>query len=114
MNNIIFSILLVLIGIFIGIICIIVINYFRGINSSKKIDAMLEKAKKDADKIKRDYLLEAKEEAHKIKQETDKEVKEKKAEIKESEERTILPFTRTCLCPTTCLAECIVGTKFAL
>jgi len=89
MNEIIFSILLVLIGIFIGVICIIVINYFRGINSSKKIDTMLEKAKKDADKIKRDYLLEAKEEAHKLKQETDKEVKEKKAEIKESEERLL-------------------------
>ena len=89
MNDVVFSILLVLIGIFIGIISIIIINYFRGTNSSKKIDKMLEKAKKDADKIKRDYLLEAKEEAHKIKQETDKEVKEKKSEIKESEERLL-------------------------
>ncbi|MBP3921027.1 MAG: ribonuclease Y [Bacilli bacterium] len=89
MNSTILSILLVLIGIFIGVIVIIVINYFRGINSSKKIDTMLEKAKKDADKIKRDYLLEAKEEAHKIKIETDKEIKEKKTEIKESEERLL-------------------------
>ena len=45
----------------IGSIFIIIVNYFRGINSSKKIELMLEKAKKDADKIKRDYLLEAKE-----------------------------------------------------
>ena len=89
MNDIIFSILLVLIGIFIGSIFIIIVNYFRGINSSKKIELMLEKAKKDADKIKRDYLLEAKEEAHKLKQETDKEIKEKKIEIKESEERLL-------------------------
>ena len=89
MGNIVFSILLVLVGIFIGVILILIINYLRGVNSSKKIDTMLEKAKKDADKIKRDYLLEAKEEAHKLKTETDKEIKEKKQEIKESEERLL-------------------------
>lgn len=89
MGNITFSILLVLIGIFVGVIFILIINYFREVSSSKKIDNMLEKAKKDADKIKRDYLLEAKEEAHKLKIETDKEIKEKKVEIKESEERLL-------------------------
>ena len=89
MNNIIFSILLVLVGIFVGVIFILIINYLRGISSSKKIDNMLEKARKDADKIKRDYLLEAKEEAHKLKVDTDKEIKEKKVEIKESEERLL-------------------------
>ena len=89
MNNIAFSILLVLIGIFIGIICIIIFNYFRENNTSKKIDKMQEKAKKDADKIKRDYLLEAKDEAHKLKIETDAYVKEKKQEIKEGEERLL-------------------------
>ena len=57
MNGIAFSILLVLIGIFIGIISVILFNYFRNNNLSKKIENMLEKAKKDADKIKRDYLL---------------------------------------------------------
>ena len=89
MNGIAFSILLVLIGIFIGIICIILFNYFRNNSVSKKIDNMLEKAKKDADKIKRDYLLEAKDEAHKIKIETDKEIKEKKQEVVEAEERLL-------------------------
>ena len=89
MSNIVFSILLFLVGIFIGIIFVFVINYIRGVNSSKKIDSMLEKARKDAEKIKRDYLLEAKEEAHKLKIETDKEIKEKKLEIKESEDRLL-------------------------
>ncbi|MDD2377230.1 MAG: ribonuclease Y [Bacilli bacterium] len=89
MNDVIFSVLLVLIGIFIGIILILVLNYIRGTLISKKADLMLEKAKKDADKIKRDYLLEAKEEAHKLKVETDKEIKEKKQEVKESEERLL-------------------------
>ena len=89
MNNIFYSILLVLIGTFFGTIIFIVINYIRGIKVNKKIDEMLETAKKDAEKIKRDYLLEAKEEAHKIKVETDKEIKEKKNEIKDSEERLL-------------------------
>ena len=66
-----------------------IINYVKGNNASKKVDTILEKARKDADKIKRDHLLEAKEEAHKLKVETEKEVKEKKSEIKESEERLL-------------------------
>ena len=65
------------------------INYIRGIRVNQKADNMLEKAKKEADKIKRDYILEAKEEAQKIKIDTDKEIKEKKAELKESEERLL-------------------------
>jgi ribonuclease Y len=89
MNNVVFSILLVLVGIFVGIIIFIIINYIRGIRVNQKADNMLEKAKKEADKIKRDYLLEAKEEAQRIKIDTDKEVKEKKSELKESEERLL-------------------------
>jgi ribonuclease Y len=89
MNNTVFSILLVLVGIFVGIIIFIIINYIRGIRVNQKADNMLEKAKKEADKVKRDYLLEAKEEAQKIKIDTDKEVKEKKSELKESEERLL-------------------------
>ena len=89
MNDISFSILLVLIGLFVGVTLMLIINYIRGNLLSKKAELMLEKAKKEADKIKRDYLLEAKDEAHKIKIDTDKEVKEKKEEIKESEERLL-------------------------
>ena len=89
MNETVFSILLVLVGIFLGIIIFIIINYIRGIRVNQKADNMLEKAKKEADKIKRDYILEAKEEAQKIKIDTDKEIKEKKAELKESEERLL-------------------------
>lgn len=89
MNGIAFSILLVLIGIFIGIIFIMVMNYIRQSSSSKKIEIMLTQAKKDAEKIKRDYLLEAKEENQKLKIEVEKEIKEKKSEIKESEERLL-------------------------
>ena len=89
MSNVVFSILLVLVGIFAGIIVFIIINYIRGIRVSQKADNMLEKAKKEADKIKRDYLLEAKEDAQRIKIETEKEVKEKKLDLKEAEERLL-------------------------
>jgi len=90
MSQVIYSILLVLVGIFFGIIVFIIINYIRGIRINKKADLMLEKARKDADKVKRDYLLEAKEEAHKVKIDTEKEIKEKKAELKDSEERLLV------------------------
>lgn len=89
-NNILFSILLVFIGLFIGAIIVFVVNCFREENTSKKIEKMLDKAKKDAERSKRDFLLEAKEEAQKIKIETEKEVREKKEEIKESEERLLV------------------------
>ena len=56
MDNIVFSILLVLIGIFVGIILVFIVNYIRKVNSSKQSELMLEIAKKDAEKIKRDYL----------------------------------------------------------
>ena len=89
MENILFPILLVLIGLFVGIILMFIFNYIKGINLSKKAENIIEKAKKEAEKIKRDYLLEAKEDAHKIKIETDREVKEKKIEIKEAEDRLL-------------------------
>jgi len=91
MNNFAFSILLVLIGLLLGFVLVFVINYLRGKNTSKKIDEMLETAKKDAEKIKKDYLLEGKEEIQKLKNETEKDIKEKKQELKDSEQRL---FTR--------------------
>jgi len=84
------SILLVIIGLFVGIIAMIIINSIKGNQASKKVEQMLEKARKEAEKIKRDSLLEVKEETHKLKIETDKEIKEKKNEIKEAEERLLV------------------------
>ena len=87
MNSLIISILLVLIGLFAGIITMFIINYIKGNEATKKAEKILEKGKKEAEKIKRDYLLEAKEEAHKLKKDIELEVKEKKEEIRLSEER---------------------------
>ena len=87
--DMIFSILLVLIGLFVGIIGIIIFNYFKGNAASTKADKILENAKKEADKAKRESVFEAKEEIHKLKLDAENEIKEKKNEIKESEERLI-------------------------
>ncbi len=88
MNETIFSILLFILGLIIGVILLLTINYFRNKQKEKKADS-IDKAKKDADKIKRESLFETKEEINKLKIETDKEIKEKKNEVKESEERLL-------------------------
>ena len=90
MNDITFSILLVLIGIIVGVVLIIIYNYLKGNSALKKADSIIEKANKEAEKIKKEQILEAKEETYKIKKETDQLVKEKKNEIKDNEERLLV------------------------
>lgn len=89
MGDLLLTILLILVGLFVGIIISFIFNYLKGSLASKKAESIIEKANKEADQIKRNYLLEAKEEAYKLKKETDNEIKEKKSEIKESEERLL-------------------------
>ncbi len=89
MGTILFSILLVLVGLVVGVGIVILINHQRETNTSKKVEALLEKARKDAEKIKRDSLLEAKEDAYKLKLDAEKEIKEKKNELKQSEARLL-------------------------
>lgn len=90
MDNILFSILFGILGLFVGVMLMILLNYFKTNLAAKKVEVILEKANKEAEKIKREHLLEAKEEAHKLKIELDQEIKDKKNEIKESEDRLIL------------------------
>lgn len=89
MNNIMFSILLIIIGLIVGVIISFIVNLLRGNINSKKADDIINKAKKEADKLKRDSILEQKEESHRLRVDLDKEIKEKKAEIKEQEERIL-------------------------
>lgn len=89
MNSLLFSILLVVIGFSIGFFTTFIINSLKVNSASKKAEDLINQAKKDSDKIRRDSLLEQKEEAHKLKMEVDKEIKEKKEEIKESEARLL-------------------------
>ena len=90
MMKIIISILLVVIGLIVGFVLNIILNSIRENNANKRIETIIEKARKEAEKLKRDSILESKQEIHKLKLDYDKEVKERKQELKESEERLIL------------------------
>ena len=87
MDNTLINILLGLVGIVVGGIGTIIFYNIKGNSIQKKMSSMLENAKRETDKLKRDSILETKEEMHKLKIETEKEIKEKKLELKESENR---------------------------
>ncbi len=89
MDNVLTAILALLVGIVLGVIIILVVNYVRGKNNENKATKIIDQAKKDAEKQKRDALLELKEESYRLKKETEKEIKEKKSELNESENRLL-------------------------
>jgi len=89
MPDVMSSILLVLVGLIVGIIAMFIFNLIRKNSATDKADKILEKAKIDAENIKKDYIAEAKSEANELKSKNDEEIKEKKKEIKETENRLI-------------------------
>lgn len=89
MENTVFSILLILSGLFAGIVIVFVINKIKANSAQQKADKLISDAKKETEKIKRDNLLEMKEESYKQKQQVDQEIKEKKKELNEVNERII-------------------------
>ena len=89
MNDLLFPILLIAVGLLVGFIIAFIMNNLKINRASKRAEAMIIQAKKDIDKAKRDAAIEQKEEAHKLKMELDKEVREKKEELKDSEKRLL-------------------------
>jgi len=89
MDSSISTILFLIIGIAVGVSVMLVIVSITGFGVGKKAEKMIADAKKEADKHKRDSLLELKEEAHKLKLETDKEIKERKSELLSTETRLL-------------------------
>ena len=89
MNKTLFSILIFVLGLIIGLVVLSIINYLKNKNKSKKADTIIANAKKEADKIKRETVFETKEEINKLKLEADKSIKEKKSELKEAEDRIL-------------------------
>src|SRR5574344_1828717 len=81
------AILTLLIGAIIGAVIVIVIFIIKSKASENKANKLIENATKEAEKKKRDSLIELKEESYRLKQETDKEIKERKQELKDSEDR---------------------------
>ncbi len=87
--DVLISVLLIVLGLIVGfVICYIVLN-IKTKNTRKTVEKMLENAKKEAEKVKRESLFEAKEEIHKLKLESEKEIKDRKKEIKDTEDRLI-------------------------
>ena len=72
MNNTLIFILLGLVGIVVGVVITIIIYTLKGNSLQKKKDVILEAARKETDKLKRDSILETKEEIHKLKMEAGK------------------------------------------
>lgn len=83
------SILTLFIGLLLGGTAIYAIIILTGAGAGKKAEKMINDAKKEAEKHRRDSIIELKEESFKLKQQTDKEIKEKKSEIASSEERLL-------------------------
>ena len=55
-NSIFFSILLIILGIVVGVLLILIFNYITKKINNKKAEDIIEAAKKEAEKIKRDSL----------------------------------------------------------
>ena len=87
MDNVIISILLVVVGLLVGAFIMIIINKLKVSAAQKEADKLIQDAKKEAEKAKRDGILELKEESYKLKNQTDAEIKEKKKELNELSQR---------------------------
>ena len=87
MNDVIISILLVVVGLLAGAFIMIVINKLRVSTAQKEADKLIQDAKREAEKAKRDGILELKEESYKLKNQTDAEIKEKKKELNDLNQR---------------------------
>ncbi len=87
MNDVVFSILLVVVGLFVGASIILIFNKLKVSAAQKEADKLIKDAKREAEKAKRDSILELKEESYKLKNQTDAEIKEKKKELNELNQR---------------------------
>jgi len=89
MNDTLFSILLIIIGLFCGAAIVLVINKLKLVKAKENATEIIESAKKEAEKIKKEHISEAKEETSKFKEEALEEIKEKKQELNEFNDRIL-------------------------
>ncbi len=87
MNGTVFSILLVVVGLFVGASIVLIFNKLKVSAAQKEADKLIHDAKKEAEKAKRDGILELKEESFKLKKQTDEEIKERKKELNDLNQR---------------------------
>ena len=87
MSDILIPILLILVGFVVGIIVMFIFNYIKGIKATEKANNILDNARTEAEKIKKDYLVEGKNEISELKNKADEEIRERKSELKKTEQR---------------------------
>ncbi len=85
--NLSFSILLVVIGLIVGAVVVFLYNKVRMNAAKNEADKLIRDAKKEAEKAKRDGIMELKEESYKLKKQTDEEIREKKKELNDLSSR---------------------------
>ena len=89
MDNILFPILSLIIGILVGSIAVWVAFNIKASKAIRNANKFIEDAKKEAEKNKRDTLLELKQETHRLRQEAEAEIKNRKAEALQAEDRLL-------------------------
>lgn len=89
MNDSMFSIMLVLIGLIVGIIVMFIFNNMKKNKANNSALNIISKAKDEAEKIKKEAIREGKKEAEELKNEVEAELKERKLEVKNLEKRLI-------------------------
>ena len=87
MDTLLLSILTSVIGLGAGAFTVVIYNSRKASSATKKSEEIIDKARKEAEKLKRESIIEAKEESHKIKLDVDKEIRDRKSEIKDLEDR---------------------------
>lgn len=87
MNYNVNSILLILVGLIVGAVVVVIINKIKKSAAQNEANKLIENARKEAERIKRDNVLELKEESYKLKKQTDEEIREKKKELNELNDR---------------------------
>ena len=89
MNDTVFSILLIFIGLIVGIIVMFIFNNIRKNKANDSAENIIFKAKEEAEKLRKDAINDGKREASEIKEKVEEELKEKKQEVKDMEKRLI-------------------------
>lgn len=89
MNDLVFSILLLVIGLIIGFVITVLTSHIKRKKAISISEAILEQAKEDAEKLKKELVDEQKKEIDRTREVALSEIKEKKEELKSSEERLL-------------------------
>ncbi|PKH09922.1 ribonuclease Y [Planomicrobium sp. MB-3u-38] len=86
---IIFALLGILVGVFVGYFVMKKSNESKMAGARNSAEQVIEDAKKEAEALKKEALLEAKDENHKLRTETESEIRERRSEIQKQENRLL-------------------------